>query len=401
MTKNSSAPQKEPYPSLYSYSQQFTPSRFLEKVGIKNVTKKSFTKFLFAFLFCLVACTVSLFVSFLLQDYPDKSPIYMYYLLLVVLTTAISGTPAGLLITVVLALEALFFFRGDALIFQEIFFIVSSFLIILIIDRIGSNAEINSLRKKQKVYAESFVALSDKYNKAKHNIKARDEFLSVVSHELRTPLTTMLVTLHNMLNTIRNVSMARFSIQELINVLKNSEIQIKRLTIIINDLLDVSLITTGRMELVRKKTDLVTMTRRVVDTLSGVLTNTNHKSRILIEANDPVVGNFDQVRIEQAITNLVSNAIKYGGKKPIFIKIVKKNTTAYFMIQDQGIGIPPEDQTIIFDLFKRTKWSEEHSNGLGVGLYITNQIVKAHGGRLTIASKPSKGSTFTITLPLE
>jgi signal transduction histidine kinase len=281
---------------------------------------------------------------------------------------------------------------------QQILILTGAIILVLLINKITTNSEKEQLKKKQKIYAEKFIELYDDLKKAKKDIKARDEFLSVVSHELRTPLTTMLVTLHNMLNTIKNVSLANFSVSELIKVLKNSEIQIKRLKIIINDLLDVSLITTGRMQISPKKTDLVKTTRKVLESFSDVVKN--KKNQITIEAPAPVFGNFDKTRIEQAIANLISNAVKYGDEKPIKIKIFSNKNTAHFIITDQGVGIPPKEQQLIFELFKRANWSKENSNGLGVGLYIVYQIVKAHGGEIKVSSKPGKGSTFSMELPL-
>ncbi|MDO8638874.1 MAG: HAMP domain-containing sensor histidine kinase, partial [Candidatus Daviesbacteria bacterium] len=113
-----------------------------------------------------------------------------------------------------------------------------------------------------------------------------------------------------------------------------------------------------------------------------------------------VIGRWDKARIEQAITNLISNAIKYGNGKPIEIKIFKNRNWCKFIIKDQGMGIPSREQEVIFDLFKRASGPGEYKKGLGVGLFITSQIVKIHGGQIKVSSIMTKGTSFTIELPL-
>ena len=260
-------------------------------------------------------------------------------------------------------------------------FVMISFLVELT----WENKELGKLKKKEKIYAQDFIELNHEYQEALKNIKARDEFLSIVSHELKQPLTVMLL--------------AKFSVHELMEVLKNSEKQIKRLTIMINDLLDVSLITTGRMDLQLTDTDLVKITKQVSMSFSEVLKKEKYK--VKITAKSPVSGKWDKVRIEQVITNLFSNAIKYGGGKPIDIQILKSWGSAKFIIKDRGMGIAASDQKVVFDLFRRSSGNSEHKNGLGVGLFISSQIVKMHGGNIKVTSTPVRGTNFTIELPLK
>lgn len=387
MKENSNA-KENLYQELGSYSKKYTSKKLL---------KDPLTKYLF----CVLLSLFALFLSPYLSQFGDKSPFYIFFITIVALSTVVAGSKPAILTTAFIALGTFLqsITSTDPLYTQTAFFVAGSFAVIFLVDWALKASEVDKLVKQEKIYAEAFIRLSDDLTKAKEQIKARDEFLSVVSHELRTPLTTMLLKLHNMLNNIRSVSLANFSVQELMKVLKNSEIQIKRLTVMINDLLDISLITTGRMELNMKKTDLILVARRVVENFSQMLRE--NKSEIKIEAPHPVVGNFDNLRIEQAITNLISNAIKYGEKRPIKIQIFSKGNTANFVIKDEGIGIPAKDHNIIFDLFKRSNWLKENSNGLGVGLYICNQIAIAHKGKLKISSQPLKGSTFTLELPLK
>lgn len=281
-------------------------------------------------------------------------------------------------------------------------FILLIFAVIIIgvlIDLTQENKQLRELKKQHKKYAQAFLELHNEYKMALKDIKSRDEFLSIVSHELKTPLTVMLLKLHNELQKIHSGSLANFSVHELMEVLKNSEQQIKWLKSMINDLLDVSLITTGRMNLVLEDTDLVSITKQIKMSFSEALKR--KKYQVKIRAKAPVVGKWDKVRLEQVITNLLSNAIKYGEGKPIDIQVLRRGNYAKFIIKDNGIGIAFSEQKMIFDLFKRADGSGEYKKGLGVGLYISSQIVKIHGGKIKVASSPTKGSTFTIELPLK
>jgi len=276
-------------------------------------------------------------------------------------------------------------------------YILGAVLMSFLIELNWENGEIKKLRKQEMVQSRTLTSLFNDYKLASRNIRARDEFLSIVSHELKTPLSVMLLKLHSELENIRSSSLANFSVHELIAVIKNSEQQIKRLKLMIDDLHDVSLITTGRMDLQLENIDLVAVTKQVVQSFSEMLKK--EKSRLKIKTKAAVLGKWDKARIEQAITNLVSNAIKYGEGKSIEILIFKKGANASFIIKDSGIGISAEEQKFIFDLFKRAPRAREYKKGLGVGLFITSQIVKMHGGKIKVSSAPAKGTTFSIELP--
>lgn len=285
------------------------------------------------------------------------------------------------------------------LLMQLVVFIPSVIVIRILIGIVRRTSEVKELKKREKVYAQTFTQLHHEYVKACKEIKARDEFLSIASHELKTPLTSMLLKLHNMINNVRNISLANFSVPELMRVLENAEQQIRSLTTMINDLLNISLITTGRMDLDLENFDLVAATKRVKENFSEVLERKH--CLVKIDAKSSVIGFWDRARIEQVITNLLSNAIKYGENKPIEIKIFISEGMGKFAIKDQGIGIVPEKQKILFNRFTRLTSTDGEKKGLGVGLYITNQIVEAHNGRVKLFSIPKKGSTFTIELPIK
>ncbi|HZJ18719.1 MAG TPA: HAMP domain-containing sensor histidine kinase, partial [Patescibacteria group bacterium] len=257
----------------------------------------------------------------LFKTYPDRTPFYLFFLIIVALSAILGGLYSALLTTGIISLEAYFLFRAFyktdldlTLYIQLVFFTGGAIIISYLINLIKETKEITKLKQQEKMYASTFIQLHDEYEIALKNIKARDQFLSIVSHELKTPLSIMLLKLHDMLNSIQNVSLANFSIQQLMNVLKNSEQQIKWLSLMINDLLDVSLITTGRMKLQLENTDLVSVTEEVRQSFSEMLKKERYK--IKIHTKSSVVGRWDKVKIKQVITNLVSNAIKYGENKP-------------------------------------------------------------------------------------
>lgn len=236
------------------------------------------------------------------------------------------------------------------------------------------------------------------YQEARNAVQARDEFLSIASHELKTPLTSMLLQLQTVLRSIKSQSLADFSIERTMVSLESTISQSKRLSKLVNDLLNISLITTGRLELEREKTDLNRTVKEVVARFEDLATREG--SKISLNLTPRVIGNWDRIRLEQVVTNLVTNAIKYGNGKPIKIELEKNKKSAVLRVIDEGIGIPPEQQEKIFDRFQRGKVNSS-IKGLGVGLYLINEIVKAHHGQITLESNSNKGSIFTVQLPLQ
>lgn len=381
------------YTKIYDYSKKYISQKKLAKNFILLASNAIFV--------ILAYLLVGLF-----ENIPDKSPLYLTFLIIIALSSFLYGLIPALITSAIISLLTYSllsnFTKAEldlTLYIQLASFAGSSIIVSFLIDLAGKNSEIKKLREQADKYAHTFIELHDEYTKALKDIKSRDEFLSMVSHELKTPLTVMLLNLHNMLISIKSMSMANFSIPRLMKVLKNSEQQIKRLTSMINDLLDISLITTGRMNLQLEDTDLVSITKQVELSFSELLKK--ERSKMKIDADSPVIGRWDKVRIEQVITNLLSNAIKYGESKPIHIKIFKSGNQGKLIIKDAGIGISPREQEAIFELFKRASRPEKYTKGLGVGLFITSQIIKMHGGKITVSSKPNVGTSFTIELPIK
>ncbi|AEI63796.1 sensor histidine kinase [Corallococcus macrosporus] len=115
--------------------------------------------------------------------------------------------------------------------------------------------------------------------------------------------------------------------------------------------------------------------------------------------DEPVSGQWDRLRLEQVLVNLLSNAAKYGAGRPVTVEVGAVGPVARLSVRDEGIGVSPDEQERIFEQFERSA-SVQHFKGLGLGLWITKRIIEAHGGSIRLTSEPGKGSTFTVELPL-
>ncbi len=236
------------------------------------------------------------------------------------------------------------------------------------------------------------------YQQAQAAVQVRDEFLSIASHELKTPLTALLLHLQLLLRHTRRGSLATIPSEQMLRMLETGQGQVQRLSKLVDNLLDVSRISAGRLQLELETVDLASVARDVVARF--VDEAQAEGSLITVQAEAPVLGRWDRLRIDQVVTNLVTNAVKYGARQPVEVIVEPTPTTARLTVLDHGLGIPPQHLATIFDRFERAGRERSHA-GLGLGLYITRQIVQAHGGVIQVSSTPGVGSTFTVELPLE
>jgi len=234
------------------------------------------------------------------------------------------------------------------------------------------------------------------YSETQDAIRLRDEFLSVASHELKTPLTSLRLQLQ--------MALRRFSQSATVKsgepFRANLEIAVKqteRLAQLIENLLDVPRIVTGYLALDVGKVNLADTVHDVVKSFADTLGVA--ECTLVINTNPNVIGLWDRTRIEQIINNLLFNAIKFGAGKPIEITVEEDGEQALLAIRDYGIGIEPRDMVRIFDRFERAV-SAQHYGGLGLGLYVARRLVEGHGGTISVASEPGRGSTFEVKLPL-
>ena len=234
------------------------------------------------------------------------------------------------------------------------------------------------------------------YREALDAIRTRDEFLSVASHELRTPLAALQLQIEMLVHPPRGLSDAALSPEQMKPKLERAQRQIERLTRLIGELMDVSRITAGRLRLELEQIDLSALVRDVVDRLGEVTRRTN--CSVEVTAPTPVVGMWDRMRVEQAVTDLLTNALKFGDSKPIEISVEGRAETGRLVVADHGIGIAPQDVERVFERYQQAI-SSRAFGGLGLGLYIVRQIVEAHGGTIRLESQPGVGSTFVVDLP--
>lgn len=230
-----------------------------------------------------------------------------------------------------------------------------------------------------------------------NTIRARDEFFSIASHELKTPTTSLKLQLELLERKIRKERKESVPVTELLEKLIRSVRQTDRLAGLIENLLDVSRIRSKNLGLERENIDLSAL---VTETISRFLEQARVAGSTIVShiPRQVINGELDRIRIEQVLTNLLSNAVKYGSGKGIEVSLSADENTATLTVQDHGIGISKEDQERIFGRFERAVTLKDFS-GLGLGLYITQQIVQAHGGKIDVESTPGQGSKFTIRLP--
>jgi PAS domain S-box-containing protein len=239
-------------------------------------------------------------------------------------------------------------------------------------------------------------------------ISARDDFLSIASHELRTPLTPIRLSVQSLKR--KGQALGQILPKGVATQLETMDRQVGRLDTLINELLDVSRITVGRMDLELTEFDVTVVVRDVVARFQQELDWGRHKVTIDFgggpQGPQPgrpgppgIVGCWDRLRLDQVVSNLLSNAMKYGGeRKLIEIAVACDEGNVAISVRDHGVGISPEDQDRIFERFERLI-SVRHFGGFGLGLWIVRQIVEAHGGRVRVESVLGEGSKFTVELP--
>jgi signal transduction histidine kinase len=227
------------------------------------------------------------------------------------------------------------------------------------------------------------------FNRATEAIAVRDEFLAIASHELNTPLTPLKMQL----DSLRR---GKYAPERTIEKLDAASRQVSRLAKLVSELLDVSRISGGRLRIERERFDLAALVDEIAARMSEEAERAG--SHFSVRVDRPCIGPWDRMRIDQVLTNLLTNAVKYGGGKPIEVELVRRSTSARLIVRDHGIGIALEDQRRIFERFERAA-SPRHYGGFGLGLWIARQIVEASGGNIQVESAPGEGSTFVVDLP--
>ncbi len=221
----------------------------------------------------------------------------------------------------------------------------------------------------------------------------KDDFVNMASHELKTPLTSI-----KLYTDIIERKMKQYHDKELENIIEKNQEQIKRLQILVDDLLDVSRIQTGKMTFQKEIFDIQTVIRDTIELTKEAADG--HK--ISFQAGEPIPVFADKFRIYQVLSNLITNAVKYSPEETeIIIKAEKKDKEVIISIRDFGAGIDPSEHEKIFErLYQVFDTADKKSPGFGMGLFISREIIKKHKGRIWVESELKKGSTFYICLPL-
>lgn len=231
-------------------------------------------------------------------------------------------------------------------------------------------------------------------------LKMRDEFMSMVTHELRTPLGVMALEVIMRQQRLDKGDLGWFSPERLQAMLDKDARQVRSMTRLIEDMLDISRIQHGMLSIRPQPTDLGELARRVVADFEGQYQQSPQQVPLQLQAQPGIVGHWDDSRIAQVLINLLSNALRYGQGKPVRVDVdVDDEGRARLTVTDQGPGIPAEDQRRIFQQFERLAATAK-APGMGLGLFISQQFVQAHGGHIAVHSAPGQGARFEVLLPL-
>lgn len=238
--------------------------------------------------------------------------------------------------------------------------------------------------------------LNQTQQELQRSLKMRDEFMSLVAHELRTPLNTLFLETQMRSLQIKRGNTAAFGPQQMEAMVQRDERQIKSMIRLIDDMLDVSRMRSGKLSIRPAKVELMSLLERVVSDLSLQAATTG--SSLTLRPHEHVRGCWDEFRVEQVIVNLLTNALRYGCGQPVEVSVEKSGDLVRIDVRDGGKGIAPSDLERIFEPYERGARNGE-PKGLGLGLYISRQLAISHGGELRVASTPGEGSTFSLVLP--
>ena len=236
------------------------------------------------------------------------------------------------------------------------------------------------------------------YSDVRTALQVRDNFLSIASHELRTPLSALTIIMTSLVRAANQGRLLQLGAEGLRDRMLKGERQTRQLTHLVDRLLDVRVLSSLELALEITEVDLTEVAREAISRLEDAAADTG--STIELEVNGPSTGRWDGGRIDQVITNLVANAIKYAPGSRVVVSIAAAQPGhVEIAVADEGPGIPAQDQERIFGQYERAAASS--SAGMGLGLWIVKRIVAAHGGTVRLESGPGPGARFAVILPVE
>ncbi|AIR91161.1 hybrid sensor histidine kinase/response regulator [Pseudomonas cremoricolorata] len=257
--------------------------------------------------------------------------------------------------------------------------------------------QLEALERSRQEQALLLTQLQAAQTDLEHAVRMRDDFMSIVSHEVRTPLNGLILETQLRKMHLSRGNVAAFSPDKLQTMVERDERQINSLIRLVEDMLDVSRIRTGKLSIQPKAFPIDSLLSGLVERFAAQAEAL--ETHIELTIKDTLCGDWDEFRIEQVLVNLLSNALRYGNRKTVHVRLHRDGEMACVQVQDQGIGISELNQKRIFQQFERVA-AQHARTGLGLGLYISEQIVLAHGGRIEVDSEEGKGSTFSVYLPL-
>jgi signal transduction histidine kinase/DNA-binding NarL/FixJ family response regulator len=236
------------------------------------------------------------------------------------------------------------------------------------------------------------------YKEAQRAIVARDQFLSIASHELRTPLTPLQLQIHTLQGKVAEVARDEQAAEWLRRKFAVLRRQSERLDRLVTELLDVTRISAAQLSLRPEWIQLEQVTREVLARFEETGELARSGCEVELRAEPGISGHWDRLRVDQLLTNLLENALKFGRGKPVQIALESRGSFARLTLTDHGIGIAEADHSRVFERFERAV-PEQHYGGLGLGLWIVRSILEAMGGRVEVHSLPGQGATFIAELP--
>jgi signal transduction histidine kinase len=258
------------------------------------------------------------------------------------------------------------------------------------LDRLG-----RSLTQSAKLLRERAEERDRHLAQAQAAVRSRDEFLSLASHELRTPLTSLQLHAKMVERELgRRGEVERSRVERLV---EQTHKQVGRLARLVDDMLDISRIAAGKLSIQLEPMDLSAVAQEVAGRMSPHLREAG--CELTVDAPEPVEGNWDRYRLEQVLTNLLSNAARYGGCTPVEVSVRRLGEAAEVRVVDHGPGIAVEDRERVFQKFERAEGIRKAS-GLGLGLFIVREIAQMHGGSVRVEGHPGQGAIFVVTLPI-
>ena len=243
----------------------------------------------------------------------------------------------------------------------------------------------------------ALTAIRTRLQELQRAVGARDEFIATVAHELRNPIAPLTFQVRLALNKTEQLAAAGapVSAEWIRTQLRGVEQRLHRLLETLDRLLDVSRLSTGRIDLQAEPMDLAEVVREVIDGFDAELAVA--RCKVTLSAQGLATGSWDRLRVEQVFRNLLSNAIRFGAGRPIDIAVDADHDFASVSIRDHGVGIAPDQQSKIFERFERGV--EQRSGGFGIGLWIVRNICAAMGGVVSVESTLGEGACFTVMLP--